>query len=476
MVKEGIWDKMPKVNEKVRRMKRMDDQKKREDMINFTDLFLLIGTNPLPNYVVAKYFLENNPVLKRIWLIYSEENGVQASTSEVAGRIQSLLQREIEGSNKKIIFPGNIPLSDVGSARDINNDLKDIDGELKKLGATRLHLDYTGGTKAMAVHVYQYFKGKTHLEVGFSYLDGRNCILQFDSGKQVNMLGEIQLNNEGIIELHGYRYEDKKGYRNHKALVEFAQIINEGKIDKYLDWKQEFIRNLFYNEKGLIKAKNKYQENLQRQLKMENGEVKVNPWTGFLDNEIANRILNAAEILTIFRDIYDNGIDNLKNNSEYEQRYAILADFLDGKWLECYVHDVIERGIASSPELLKKQKSGFIEISYSKDLKLASGIGFELDGLVRNGYQLTVISCTTDRSKSLCKSKGFEVWHRAEQIGGEEAKSILITCMDENMVLELDRDLRTISGFTKNKLLVLGKKDLERNELWRIIKGHIWRE
>lgn len=42
--------------------------------MSFEHLILLIGTNPLPNYVVAEYFLKNNPDLKTVWLVYSEAN------------------------------------------------------------------------------------------------------------------------------------------------------------------------------------------------------------------------------------------------------------------------------------------------------------------------------------------------------------------------------------------------------------------
>ncbi len=36
---------------------------------NFENLVLLVGTNPLPNYVVGKHFLMNNPDLKKIWQV-----------------------------------------------------------------------------------------------------------------------------------------------------------------------------------------------------------------------------------------------------------------------------------------------------------------------------------------------------------------------------------------------------------------------
>jgi len=43
---------------------------------NFNKLILLIGINPLPDFVVAEYFLRNNPSLKEIILLYSEEKNI----------------------------------------------------------------------------------------------------------------------------------------------------------------------------------------------------------------------------------------------------------------------------------------------------------------------------------------------------------------------------------------------------------------
>ena len=44
------------------------------NIYTFKDLVLLIGTNPLPNFVVAEYFLGKNKNIKKIWLVHSEEN------------------------------------------------------------------------------------------------------------------------------------------------------------------------------------------------------------------------------------------------------------------------------------------------------------------------------------------------------------------------------------------------------------------
>ena len=101
---------------------------------DFTDLILLIGTNPLPNYVVASHFLNVNPNLERVWLIYSETNHLigQQGTKNVDRYILRHLPQK-----------------------------------------AKVHLNYTGGTKAMAVHVYRALESDRR-DATFSYLDARN--------------------------------------------------------------------------------------------------------------------------------------------------------------------------------------------------------------------------------------------------------------------------------------------------------------
>ena len=43
----------------------------------FNHLILLIGTNPLPNFVVADYFLRHNPNIETVWLLHSEAKWYQ---------------------------------------------------------------------------------------------------------------------------------------------------------------------------------------------------------------------------------------------------------------------------------------------------------------------------------------------------------------------------------------------------------------
>lgn len=123
-------------------------------MNTFTDLVLLIGTNPLPNYVVAEFFLKHNQELKHIWLVHSEGVARQVGTRTQAGNLENVL-KERHPHNSKLSFPlPKVALSNVSNAKEVLHDANEK--LIKKLPEnSHVHLNYTGGTKAMGTHVYR---------------------------------------------------------------------------------------------------------------------------------------------------------------------------------------------------------------------------------------------------------------------------------------------------------------------------------
>jgi hypothetical protein len=89
------------------------------------------------------------------------------------------------------------------------------------------------------------------------------------------------------------------------------------------------------------------------------------------------------------------------------------------------------------------------------------------------GYQLTGISCTTADEKHICKSKGFEIIHRTRQIGGEEAKAILFTFLDDTRKRDLQDELLLDTGSTRVNILVFGIEDVKEDYIVRKIKEFI---
>jgi hypothetical protein len=353
--------------------------------MDFTDLFLLIGTNPLPNYVTAKFFVDTNPNLKRIWLIYSDKTKFQDSTLEYAENIEKILKQNI---TKPVEFPAYISLSDIGSAKKIVDDLRTSMTYKAIPYGTKLHLNYTGGTKAMAVHVYRYFY-ETYQNMTSSYLDGREYVLKDNYGEipAYDLREKVGISLENIIKLHGY-----------------------------------------------IKNSSKYKDT---------------------HNE--------------------NNKDNEESVDALEEKLFDKKTVNKGNVLEDYVYAVIKQGITNDRILLEKFNSGLITLNKRWYIR-KSGVAksFELDVIITNGYQLCPISCVTSSDEGKCKNKGFEVYHRSQQIGGDESKKILITGLKEDAKNAFKRDLETFFGFGESDFLVLSEKDLKRDLLWKKIKDHIW--
>ena len=100
-------------------------------------LFLLIGTNPLPNYVSAR-LLARDPQRTTIWFVHSKDTAKEHDT------LQKSLQTEGFQSFQSIEV-------DEASSIDIYNQIQQRARSLHGV----IGLNYTGGTKAMAVHAYR---------------------------------------------------------------------------------------------------------------------------------------------------------------------------------------------------------------------------------------------------------------------------------------------------------------------------------
>ena len=144
---------------------------------SFSDLVLLIGTNPLPNYVVAKYFLKNNKQLERIWLICSGGTPRHEETIDLARNIREVIQKEFDFK-----AVNEVPLKNIGSVHSIMYDLRQ-NFTSRASGDNVFHLNYTGGTKSMAVQTYKFFESFGR-QCSFSYLDGRDYRLKYDEELQ----------------------------------------------------------------------------------------------------------------------------------------------------------------------------------------------------------------------------------------------------------------------------------------------------
>lgn len=419
--------------------------------MRFNHLILLIGTNPLPNFVVAEYFLQNNRDIQNIWLVHSEKTGRQEGTIAQAENLEKVLK---ERYNNRLSFPlPKVALSNISNAEQILNDINDklISGLPHNCNA---HLNYTGGTKVMGIHVYRAIeKEKKISEKSFSYLDGREFQI-IDDGDGIITTGdlrnEISITFEELIKLHGFKRNNEDNNKDFSdAVAVFKKIICEKKLDEYFDTQNGgYDRTLFENSKKPGRLAEKV------------SELKVDLLKKIKPNKIFLFVINAMP--EDYR-LFDTNGNFVQPKSKEQCKSAI--GFLDGDWQEYYVYDILTRALKGQPN---------IQVLKNWEIKKDGwNTNFQLDVILLRGYQLIGISCTTAYRKDLCKSKGFEIIHRTRQIGGDEAKAILITRLSDEHKKNLQEELEVDTGGTSANILVLGNSDLEEKRLIKEISEFI---
>ncbi len=87
---------------------------------------------------------------------------------------------------------------------------------------------------------------------------------------------------------------------------------------------------------------------------------------------------------------------------------------------------------------------------------------FELDVVAVLGYQIVVVSCTVDHENDMIKKKGMEVILRARQLGGDEARAVVLCGASQNVARRVEKELHDEAGSTGTPLQVWGKDKWQR--------------
>lgn len=438
-------------------------------MKNIEYLYLLVGTDPLTNYVVADFFLKYDENLKEIHFIHSAEdpeNNIQ-STEPFAVQLKSVLERKAESAGRVRIFLHGIRIKDSFS---IHTDIQNLFPESDLTKIQGVHLDYSGGTKEMALHSYETFKEIFENGVTFSYFDSRRKRLKEYSGleepvKSVFLGDKVEINFENLFEIHGYSKIPADEQSNSAFTVEFFKEFLDAVQDPeifadYLKWRDYFF-DVYPDSRKIVPAEGKVK--LSDLLPPEFAVSKILEETVFLKihNEMPEYSMLEERDNEIDR-IEDENDDNNEKRSNSNEKYYLRTEvsnkqtdklaetrkYLSGHWFEQYIYlilkeNLLEKGLISDLDL------NIMIRSATKN--------FEIDVAMIQGYELYGISCTTDKTQSLCKSKGFEILHRTKQIAGDDSKAILMTFMNEENTSETDADL---SDLLEDRLLVLGRDDL----------------
>lgn len=377
-------------------------------------MILLVGGNPLPNYVAAQVL---QPA--RVLLVHS------ASTKAIAERLQRVLSIhadlvEVEESSPRSIFD-------------------EITSALEERKPRRVSLHYTGGTKAMAIHAYravEQWSQRNRAEWSASYLDARRQVLVFDQPQEESKYvgDKLSLTLEEMLKLHGWSLGHSRvqpvfpGTAREIALSYTDDCTKGLQPPRYQKWKEQVLRPLRrQNSRDWLSE----------------GQLKQNT----LDLPVGDLPQVAAALQ---RELGIEASQVKLEQAKAAGSFSKTEDFckwLDGAWLESYVLHIVQ----NLPDEVRPQ-----EVFHGVKTK---EIDFELDVVAVRGYQPFVFSCTTAGERSALKLKLFEAILRARQIGGDQARVALVCTYKDP--LSIQREARAqIDPDNQNQIRVFGCGDL----------------
>lgn len=392
-------------------------------------LFLLIGENPLPNYVAAHLLLNKGGTP---YLVHT------TGTVDQAKRLKEILKNDLFGGKlAELISLGEYE----SDGYHIQDEICQIAGKLAL--SDRVGLHYTGGTKAMAVHAYRAMLSLKRSDVVFSYLDPRRLEMCIDREDQEriheNVAIDVKPRLERVFQLHGKVCE--KTPIQEVKLPEFAKKLAtlHGDGQKSKAWFKWFYDEICCENLRKKKGNGEWGDWRSKQI-LEKLEISIsNLPQEAIDGFIGQGFISSEGLLS-FAKVHET------------QKFAKLEHFcewLGGLWLEYQVLQVIKD--ISDDHLIH---------DYGMDFKVPTGSGknFQFDVAFMRGYQLFAISCTTSAKDDLCKLKLFEARTRALQLGGSEARVALVCCSNNPESLKIE-----LRGTTEDsKIEVFGRDDLPK--------------
>ncbi|MEG4517143.1 MULTISPECIES: Card1-like endonuclease domain-containing protein [unclassified Microcoleus] len=372
-------------------------------------LFLLVGENPLPNYVATMKLLDTGGT---VYLVYTNQTLSQKALLMTALKTQGFKNKEVElKDNKSNAY--RIYDKVHQEAKKISNTNPNEEPEKKLIG-----LHYTGGTNTMAVHAYRAIDALNRNDTVYSYLDAKTLEIFIDNPSSDSTHRGVHLTVplEVLFKLHKYEWHEYKKPLTKPILpdaaAEFVRLYQDEVIAK--TWRTWANTHQYKNWGELNKAKN-----------LETGQWKS-------EDELSNLSLSLTgvhpEIIEVLRHNLDASPTQLSLNvtkAKGFESFQQVCGWLGGIWLEHYVLQQVK-------ELTQDLQLGESKMSIHIRKYQSEGGKFEFDVAFMRSYQLFAISCTTSAEHTLCKLKLFEAYIRAKQLGGDEARVALVCCCDGN--------------------------------------------
>lgn len=403
-------------------------------------LFLLVGENPLPNYVSARLLLRPQGTAH---LVYS------TGTTPVYKRLSEALTQA--GIQSRPVELGSAEADGVVIQQKIRQCASTCEGQIG--------LNYTGGTKTMAVHAYQAilkaFPNRSDL--CFSYLDSRNLQLCIDGKapvRDISLLLSPPPTLEQILKLHNLSWDANNLPIQHSQVPGGAEALvklalkpkpNGSEVAKELELKNWCDQNLKNASTG-------------RAWKEETQLAQLPPYSLSGLSE---------EVIKIFQGHLSTSATELDLKQVQQAcsdftKLSHICHWLDGGWLEAYsLHQI--QAIATQFNLHDGAMSIHITDPRRPD-DPKRGDQFEFDVAFLRGYQLFAISCTTAIKHADCKQKLFEAQLRARQLGGDEARVALVSCYNkESDYLKREMSFLTNDSDNDPRIEIFGCRDLKPN-------------
>ncbi len=387
----------------------------------FTDyqtdmLILLVGGNPLPNYVAAQLLA---PATARLLLVYSHGTRSQCSN----------LKRALEKKGYTFNHDDLIKVEESNPADICSKVENKVKGTTKTIG-----LNYTGGTKAMSVHTYRALEKTEGPTVRYySYLDARTLSMWFtniEGSTWFEPVGtQVQVDLHELLSLHGLEkleqeMSDKVIWsETTQVLVEF---YSSSEHQKLRDWYK--VKN-FNKESG----------------------PELNLSTDELPQTIREALQHDNPSLTFPASFNDLVVAGGFQPEDKRTPAGVCGKWFTSTWLEEYVLRQVQAIQAA-------QQINDVKISIKP--ALGDDDSFEFDVAFMRGYQLFGLSCSAMFKKAELKEKLLEAAVRAAQLGGGETCFALVCCAEGDTLQQLKSQLKSLPNLDERRIKVFGQADL----------------
>ena len=418
------------------------------------NLLLLMGTNPLPNYVAAKLLCCEHT---RLHLVITPETGREycASPEPIRQPIHKRLIKLLGGNpNDELQYIHVHSIDPNAIFQKVHARVLETDGSWG--------LHYTGGKKVMAIHADRAMEAaiekkrttnKSEPAGVYSYLDAATRQLIIDPRDMQPSASLPFILSEPVtlwqlLELHGQpqrKVEEIKTFAegDRKTLaaslhrtpfkpkaataLTIAWLTHLSEMKQWVADNLDFDSSRFLRElyKSPIDNRNDLSAFLRDALRFttcidpteQDSKNKTKRWVK--KNKLA-RTVDVKLPDFVGADLGGKSIGELAET--WGEKQGHIVNWLHGIWLEHYVLAQLEKIKAACciNDYLLGLESNIWQVDNPKaDV-------FESDVLVMQGHRLHYISVTRDDTKKLCKSKLFEAHVRAQQLGGEHAKAALV--------------------------------------------------